>query len=341
MKKILSTIVAIFLLANTVVFASEIEIQPTFISRTNAQDRVWVGAFQLVWNDFIDKIVFGPIRFREGTPTFVRDLNAKTFTVNHISEKSYYKYVGKVKKNTKRQISKAIKKKFKESSDILNKLDLTARNDMYLIYAMLKKDFEFLNAFDKLGRFEFSEDSVADYFGIGADSEKHLAEGVKVLFYNDPTEFAVRLATTGPDEVYIYKNKSNKAFNSLYDEMWKKELLYKGDKRFGNLDELRVPNISISEEKVFEELTNKRVMGTNLVIDKALETIKFEMNNKGVELKSEAAMTIVTTSLSPEDISPRLFYFDDTFVLFVKEKGKRKPYFAMRVNDITKFQQCK
>ena len=35
---------------------------------------------------------------------------------------------------------------------------------------------------------------------------------------------------------------------------------------------------------------------------------------------------------------PRFFYFDDTFVIFLKEKDKKSPYFALRVNDITKFQ---
>ena len=33
-------------------------------------------------------------------------------------------------------------------------------------------------------------------------------------------------------------------------------------------------------------------MGTNLVINQAMETIKFNMNNKGVKLKSEAAVII-------------------------------------------------
>jgi hypothetical protein len=43
------------------------------------------------------------------------------------------------------------------------------------------------------------------------------------------------------------------------------------------------------------------------------------------------------TSLRP-DIEKRYFLVDDTFVIFLKEKGKSTPYFALRVNDITKFQ---
>lgn len=340
MKKLIALITGIILFTNIQVFASGIEVQPTMISRSNEQDRIWVGTFQLVWNDFIDKVIFNPVRFREGNPALVNELNKRTFSADNISEKSYYKYTGKVKKNTKKQIAKAIRKKFKESSDILDKLDLTPRSDMLVIYAMLKKDFEFINAFDKLGRSAFGDSSMAEYFGIGVDSDKALGKGVEVLFYNDPSDYAIKLATVEEDEVLLYKNSSNKAFNLIYTDLVKKQKSFKGDRKFKKVDELKIPNISLFEEKTFDELTNRRVMGTNLVINQAMETIKFDMNNKGVKLKSEAAMTVMTTSLlPPEELVPRLFYFDDTFVIFLKEKEKRSPYFALRVNDITKFQK--
>ncbi len=340
MKKIIVLLGALILLANISVFASDIEIQPTMFSKSNAQDRVWTASFQLAWNDFINKIVHSPIRFREGAPLLVNELNRQTFKINDISEKSCYRYVGKVRKNTKKQIAKGIRKKFHETSDILDKLDLTTRNDMFIIYAMLKKDFEFVNAFDKLGHSLFGANSVADYFGIGEDSDKAIGEGVRVLFYNSSKDFAVKLATTSEDEVYLYKNSSNKPFNLIYEEMNKKRKSYEGDAKFNKVDELKIPNISLFEEKQYAELTNRRIMGTNLVINQALQTIKFDMDNKGVKLKSEAGLTAeVTSLLPPEELEPRLFYFDDTFVIFLKEKEKRKPYFALRVNDINKFQK--
>lgn len=43
-------------------------------------------------------------------------------------------------------------------------------------------------------------------------------------------------------------------------------------------------------------------------------------------------------SLDLKEDEPRYFYVDDTFAIFLKEKGKSKPYFAGRVDDITKFQ---
>ena len=340
MKKLMSLIAFFVLFTILGSFASDIEIQPTMSSKSNAQDRVWVGSFQLVWNDFMDKIVHNPVKFREGTPVSVHELNKQEFTVNDVSEKSYYKYTGKVKKNTKRVISRAIRKKFGESSDLLDKLELTTRNDMFIIYAMLNKNFEFASELEKLGNFAFKDDDIAMYFGIPKYADPSLARAVEIQFYNDPSDYAVMLKTKGNDEVYLYKNSSNKPFNAIYADMEKKQKAFNGNTQFRMIDELRIPNIKFFEERTFDELANRRIMGTNLVIDKAMETIKFNMNNKGVKLKSEAALTAVTTSLlPPEELVPRFFYYDDTFVIFLKEKGKSKPYFALRVNDITKFQK--
>ena len=340
MKKIIAFLVAIFMFSNIQAFASNIEIQPTFYSKSNAQDRLWVGSLQLVWNDFINRIVHNPVRFREGTPTMINELNRQSFTANNISEENYYKYAGKVKKNTKRIISRNIRRKFHTSSDILDKLDLTPRNDMYLVYAMLYKDFEFVKSFDKLGHSTFGLNDISEYFGIGENSDNRLGEGVKVLFYNDPADYAVMLATTGNDEVFLYRNSSNKPFNYIYDDMRKKQRAFQGNKEFKKIDELKIPTITLFEEKNYEELTNRRIMGTNMVINQVLQSVKFDMNEKGVKLKDETGLTVeVTTLLPPEELVPRHFYFDDTFVIFLKEKGKSKPYFALRVNDIKKFQK--
>ena len=71
------------------------------------------------------------------------------------------------------------------------------------------------------------------------------------------------------------------------------------------------------------------------MIDQALETVDFKMDNEGVKLKSEAVIaTRMSAMLPPAKVKPRKFYFDDTYVIFLQEAGKDKPYFAMRVNDV-------
>lgn len=316
--------------------AANIDVLPTMQSKTNVQDRVWVGTFQIVWNDFMEKIAHTIIKFPEGTPDTVKELNKQTFTVNELSNDCYYRYIGKINKNTKKTIAKAIKRKFHESSDLLDKLDLTPSKDRFIVYAMLKKDFQFAAIFDKLGTSNFRE-TKAEFFGINNQSDESLDKAVSVLFYNSPSDFAVKLDTVGKDEVFLYKTPTTKTFNYIYSDMMKKQTAYEGETEFAKEDQLRVPNLKFFEEKSFDEVCGKRVKGTNLMIDQAMETIKFEMDNTGVKLKSEAAMTIMKMSLEPPK-EPRNFDFDDTFVLFLKEKGKNQPYFALRVYNISNFQ---
>ena len=91
------------------------------------------------------------------------------------------------------------------------------------------------------------------------------------------------LETADKDEVYLYKTPNTKQFNLIYSDMYKKELAYNGSTRMSKNDELKVPNLKFFEEKQFDELANKRIKGTRFQIDQAIETVKFEMNNKGVK----------------------------------------------------------
>ena len=180
MRKLIITLLTTLLLFGQA-YASNIEVLPTMQSKTNVQDRVWVGTFQIVWNDLMDKVAHTIVKFPEGTPETVNELNKQAFTVNELSENCYYRYVGKIQKNTKKIIAKAIKKKFHESSDLLDKLDMSPSKDRFIVYAMLKKDFEFTSAFDKLGTADFRGKN-AEFFGINSRSDEGLDKNVSVLF---------------------------------------------------------------------------------------------------------------------------------------------------------------
>ena len=101
--------------------------------------------------------------------------------------------------------------------------------------------------------------------------------------------------------------------------------------KFTKNDNLKVPEINVDKMISYSELAGKKVIGTDFVISQALQTIKFKLDRKGGSLKSEAVISIMTTSLmSP--VKERNFFFDKPFVLFLQEQGKDKPYFAMKVD---------
>ena len=312
---------------------NSIEVLPTMNTQSTAQNRIWVGTFQLVWNELTDKIVKAPVKFLDFDSQMANNLNQKQFKKSNLNEKSYYVKSGIVSPALKAEIEKNIKLKFHETSDILKMFDFTYNPEKIFVYAMLKKDFRFTNAFDKLatGNFGNSQEKIK-YFGINDNSNPKLYKNVNVLFYNDDNDFAVKLYTKGKDEVLLYRTNDDKTFDKYYAELNDKTAKYSGDKNFVKNDTLTIPDIKLNQETSFNELEGHQIVGTNMQIDKTIETVDFRMNNKGVKLKSEAAIMLRCMSLAPRE--GRDFTFNNNFVLFLIEKNQNTPYYAMKVSDV-------
>ncbi len=344
MKKLLA-LIALIALCSSAVFAfgqdktnTDFVLVPTMQSKTDQQNRAWVGTFQIVWNDFQDNLVKGPVKLVGDEKNItVKELNKQKFKANMISSNYYYKTFGLISPDLKTQIETNLQEKFNETSDILDMIDWAASPDKYLFYAMLKKDFKYYSPFDKLEPGRFSKFSgKVDYFGISPKSDKKLDDMVRILFYNSKDDFAVSIKTTGKDIIYLYRTDDNKTFDKLYRDMMYKERGYMGWHDFLPKDELRVPNLNLYKMQKYPELTKKQIKGTDMMIDEAIQTLQFTMNNEGVKLKSEAAMIAKNCALVPDDKkqAPRKCYFDDTFVVFLQEYDRKAPYFALRVYDL-------
>lgn len=343
MKKLLSLLMAVVVSASIfgAVNAKENQVQmlAAYSQKPSSQNTLWVGTFQLVWNEFQDNIVKGPIKFKNYKSELADILNKQEFKKSMLSDESYYVTYGETNIELKKRIENAIMEKFNEKSELLDKIDWNHPNNAYLFYAMLVKNFDFDTRFDNLKTEKFGKDKEpVNYFGISKTSRPALYKGVRVLFYNNPFDYAVAL-TSDKDEVFLYRTNSNKRYDELYKTLEKKSSKYKGAKSFVEGDLLKVPYMSIKQETSYDELCGKEILNTNrLYIDKALQTVDFNMNNKGVKLKSEAVMNIMFMS-APIEIKERgrNFFFNDTFVLFMKEKDKSNPYFAVRVKNMDDF----
>lgn len=312
----------------------DIDVLATMNQPSKSPNRIWVGTFQIVWNEFMDNIVYGPIRFaNNSTPKMVKELNKKNFKKSDISEDSYYTKYGIVSPNLKSEIEKGIEEKFNETSDILNLFDWSYNPNKLFVYAMLKKDFKFLTAFDKLPTGGFAKNTnPVEYFGIDSNSDRKLYKNVKVLFFNSDEDFAVKLLTKNNDNVILYRTNDDLTFDKYYKDLNKKTKKYRGSKKFNHTDRFLVPDISLYQETNFPDVEGEDIKGTNLKIDRTIETIDFKMDNEGVKLKSEAAIMAKMTALRPE--KGRHFYYNDNFVLFLVEENQKTPYYAMKVSDI-------
>ena len=295
------------------------------------KNSLWCVTFQLVWNDFMDKFNKGnPIEFVGGNPPIADELNKKLYTSDILSNESYYKVQDVISTKLKKQIEKDIKKKFNEKSDIIDLINWKAKNS-YLFYAMLKKDFNFLYPFDELiaAPFSGSVENVK-YFGIDKKSENKLKKNVDVLFYNSADEYAVKLFTKENEEIVLLRTDNDDSFENLYAYVvnnTKKDSLKKEDT-------IKVPNLNVDKMISYNELCGKKIKDSKYIITDAMQTIKFKMDNKGGSLKSEAALVVMKMSLLPPDLDKqRNFNFDKKFILFLKESGKDKPYYAMKVDN--------
>ena len=299
----------------------------------------WCGTFNLIWNDLKNEVAKQDIVFNP-QPEVVNNLNKGTFNTSYLSEESYYKVYGTPSIELKNQIEKAIKEKFNENSDILNDFDWENHEpEDYFLYAMLKKEFEFPKVFTELRNGKFGNYENVKYFGIDSNTKAEVRNQVEVLYYNSDNDFAVKLLTKDNDEVIVAKGRNETTFGSMYEQIIK-ESENETEKNFLETDILQIPNISFKLKKEFKELENQKykiASGDEYYIEKAMQTIQFDLDQKGGKVKSEAGMmTNKVTAVLPSN--PRKFVIDNTFTIFLKEKDKELPYFATKISDITNVQ---
>lgn len=320
-----------------------VEVVPTMNDKID-KDSTWCGTFQLVWNDMINEVVGQDISF-EDSNDMVTNLNKKDFNTSMISKEYYYKKYGFKTLSLKKEIEKGIKDKFNQTSDILDSFNweqdnLNSDNDRYFFYTMLYREFEYNKKFSVLDKDKFNNYENIKYFGINKKSTDEVRNQIEVLFYNDKDNFAIKLHTKNGDEVILYKNPKGNTFNEIYNSMTIENNNYKGNKSFTKNDEFKAPMIDFNVKREYNELSGKPFIsksGKEYVIDTAIQTISFSLDEKGGRIKSEAATDMKTTAM-PDMEKPRYFNVDNTFTLFLKEETKDKPYFAARIEDITKYQ---
>ena len=299
----------------------------------------WCGTFNLIWNDLKNDIAKQDIKFTENS-NIVDNLNKGTFTTNELSESSYYKTYGTPTLELKAEIEKAIKEKFNETSDILDSFNWEGHTEKdFFLYSMLKKNFEYAKKFDILDNGTFEKYNNVRYFGITGRTKDQVREQVEVLYYNSEDDFALKIQTKEADEIIVSVGNNNDNFLDIYNSIMSKSENYKDGKRFRDDDIFKMPYITFNLKEEITEVENKPFLlsnGDEYIIEMALQTIEFELDEKGGRVKSEAGMMMNATSAEPRE--PRRFNVDQTFTIFLMEHGKELPYFAAKISDISSVQ---
>ena len=277
----------------------------------NIINNLWVGTLDIAWKELESQLEMDKIDLQDGNLPVVDDLNSSTFTKDMLDSNDY--------------------------SILVERTETQG----YKIDTSLNKELNFAIPFDNFSdmyewKFGDSEE-IIKYFGINNASSEEMNKNVEILFFNRENEnsarsddFAIKLKTKEGDEIILYRTNENKNFDEYYKDIQNKASSYTGSKEFLEGDELRVPFVRVNGMIAHNELYGKFIKDTNMFFTDVIQNVNFNLNDKGCNLSSEVTLVTEVTGISME---PRFCYFDDQFVIFMKEANSDQPYFALKVDN--------
>lgn len=327
----------------------------------NSQNVLWCGTFQLAWNE-LGKLIEEDPRFRN-EPDMVAILNKREFSRKNLNESSFVALAGFVRDNIHEKIRFELQKKFgdKARPKHIPSKTLTPRQQDIVAYAYMFKHLEFETPFEDLDQPLDFKGSKIDCFG--ADGQKDIPETilrqVNILSYKDKDDFVLELKTkSAGDRVILAKiapaatlKKTIAAVDRriLADEKKRRD---KTAELAGNLDQktidrlmlnmqpgdmLKIPKINFDLTRGYSELCDRTLIVKNpkvakdLLISSAVQNIRFQMDEKGVRLRSEAHISLTCSATARHH--EHIMIFDNPFLIIMKRRNSNVPYFALWVDN--------
>ena len=293
-----------------------IKMNPSYQSTLdeNTINNLWVGTLDLAWKELEDKIGLNKIELEGEMPQIANDLNESTFSKEMLNPNDY-------KINVERTVTNG-----------------------YKIDATLNKELNFLESFDNFSDYKWTfgnSEEYIKYFGINNASPEKMNKNVEILFYNKlnngsllSNDMAIKLKTKEGDEIILYRTDDKKSFDEYYEDIIAKTKNYKGRTEFSEDDELRIPYVKVNGMINYNQLYDKKIKNSKgLYIYDVIQNVNFYLNERGCNLSSKTTMVTEYMGIGQDT---KYCYFQDTFIIFMKEANSDKPYFALKVdnNDI-------
>lgn len=173
-------------------------------------------------------------------------------------------------------------------------------------------------------------------FGIQDDAHYNLRSQPRILFFrahaSEACEFAVDLfADSSPSQIVVALIERERtladAIHRVEEEAPKK---YRSLDRIGRDDVLLVPDLLFHISHRFSQLegrkfTNPRLKGQSLHVVE--QDILFCLDRSGAQLCSETQMYTIGLP------TPTFFVVDRPFLVYMKKRGTKKPYFAAWIDN--------
>jgi hypothetical protein len=301
---------------------------------TDGQNIVYCSTTQLAWNDMRDDIIGENIRLEEPVE-LARYLNEGVATRADIDERDYLAMAGTQGNRTVKEINRELKRRFgAHIAEIEERY-----GECVIAYSYLAKDLRFERRFE-----EFKSQSVLfvdgdeptdvqsfgiyDYVGqehspMGAQSE--------ILRYESPLDFIVRLRTIDPDdEVIVARTRPGETLRATIDEVQARV----EDARpmaWHKRDVLVIPKLRVSFSHSYESLKGLYLRNEGweeFYVHDMVQDVSFLLDESGISM--ESYMRLAFKQKGPTDLNRRMVC-NAPFLLYLKQKGGRYPYFAVWV----------
>jgi hypothetical protein len=285
---------------------------------------LWCATFQMAW-DAASRHFGGPLRLQPASQT-AASLNRSAFNPQWIDGESVFHASGTVGDGVLDRIDQGARA-MRHPSKLLGDLRKISKADDLVFYALLVKDLEFDKPFAKLGMWKVGRRAVP-WFGFTPDQRDtgDLLQQVAVHHYAARNDFVIELRSKqAGDQLLLAKLPQPPATPAAASAAVLKRLRADAPCAAG-ADLLAVPNLVADEKVSFPGLEGRTVSGTGRFVRGAMQTIDFRMDEKGVKLRSEAALSFGCSA--QHRVEPRLMILDPPFALVMKRANAPQPYFV-------------
>jgi hypothetical protein len=306
---------------------------------------IYCSTFQIAWNMLQDSIIGDSIHLT-GNPEVVRLLDKELSTVQDIDPDCYVAMVDTLTQLFLDRINRALQQKFGDNAppEVVQPINPAALQ--ILAYAYMFKSLQFPVQFDRFEypmTFKQGDQYVSvNSFGVKAFStgvhQDDIRGQVQIYFSKDEAQYVVGLKSESEaDEIILSKvSKPGTLFEAIATTDY--QVMALPPTTLTSSQSLMIPIFDFNIKHSFTNLIGKDFLNegwTDWFISDAVQWIRFKMDEKGVILKSEAKIEM-TLGMSQS------FRFTPPFLVYLKRKDGKFPYFAMWVDNaelMSKFQQ--
>ncbi|MBN1809379.1 MAG: hypothetical protein JW909_09955 [Planctomycetes bacterium] len=305
---------------------------------------VWCITMQLVWNQ--TKAWVGGDVLLEGDPPMAARLNASTVSSDDVDPASCIiaALSGPGPQSVRDFVLRQAADKFPGRKLDLP-LTLVQPTGPYqsIQYSMLLKDLHFNTPFGKTNMYVPGPDGIYYYvraFGIDVPDDPAAAPmrgQVRILDYVSNSDFIIELVTTEPDDrLLIARIPPSPTLRDLVGAV-NQRVEAGAPEPLGPADRFRVPRFDFDLTRRYTEIEGRRYLNPGLrenrwVLQQALQTVNFILDEKGVYLKSEAVI-VSGGCAAVAPLSGRLLDVRPPFLVMMKRSGRELPYFAMWIDN--------